>query len=320
MVSIRRRNTALKLAEAEEERSPIELVQPEVDVKTLRQFIRGYGLEIGYRLRLEWSLRNVEYQRPILVYQMGKVGSSTVVRTLEQMNLNEPILQVHTLDSEHLEQAIAKQRASSSSYLPEHLIVSSILVRTLAKGPFPCRIITLTREPVSRAISFAFQDWQKKAPEARSPNGGLKVERMKETVDALLRSGGGHADPTRWFDRELKGVWGIDVFSIPYDWKQGYAILKGGEVSALVMRLEDLNRSLPSALAELLDVDPGQVTLARANEGDNKWYAESLRTVKETYQVSPALAQSIFDTRYFLHFYGGDREQARRRWTDTLRD
>lgn len=286
-------------------------------MKALKKALRGYGLEIMNRIRLEWSLRNVERQNPILVYQMGKVGSSTVVQTLEQLDWLKPVLQVHTLNPEHLQQAVAKQRASQSPYLPEHLITSSILVRKLLKGIFPCRVITLTREPVARAISFVFQDWKKKAPEARSSTGNLEVERMKEAVDALLRNeSSGHADPTRWFDRELNEVLGIDVFAVPYDRQQGYVILQEGEVSVLVMRLEDLNHSLPSALADFLDVDSDQVIMTRANEGGEKWYAEALQTVKESYQLCPALARSVIDSQYFQHFYSGKREHVWRRWTD----
>ena len=233
----------------------------------VKQALRGYTLELLHRIRLEWRLRNAERQRPILVYQMGKVGSSTVMRTLSRLSRPEPLLQVHTLNPEHLQRAIAKQRASQSPRLPEHLIASSILVRKFRHGIFPCRIITLTREPVARAISFAFEDWQKKAPEARSSDGDLDVSRMTEAVDMLLQKYGGHADPTHWFDRELNEVFNVDVFSKPYDRDRGYTILHKGNISVLVMRLEDLNRSLPKALEAFLGIDPEQVVLQRANEG-----------------------------------------------------
>lgn len=283
-------------------------------MQSVKQAFRGYTLELLHRIRLEWRLRNVERQCPILVYQMGKVGSSTVVHTLDQLNRPEPVLQIHTLNPDHLQRAIAKQRGAATSHLPEHLIASSILVRKLSRGIFPCRIITLTREPVARVISFAFQDWQKKAPEARSSDGNLNVDRMIDAVNALLQEHRGHADPTHWFERELNAVFDVDVFAEPYDRKQGYTILREGNVSVLVIRLEDLNRSLPSALAAFLDINPEQVVLKRANEGGEKWYFESLRAVKNTYQIPPGVARSIFNTQYFQHFYHTDRDRARKRW------
>lgn len=37
---------------------------------------------------------------PILVYQMGKVGSSTIVNTLKSSNINNPVYHIHFLSSE----------------------------------------------------------------------------------------------------------------------------------------------------------------------------------------------------------------------------
>ncbi|ARA94416.1 hypothetical protein AWN76_015485 [Rhodothermaceae bacterium RA] len=64
------------------------------------------------RLRLRFALHDVERRSPILVYQMGKVGSSTVTRTLAMLGLSEPVLHLHTLNPETLRRAVERQRAS----------------------------------------------------------------------------------------------------------------------------------------------------------------------------------------------------------------
>ena len=58
--------------------------------------IRDYAREGWDRLRLGWNLRGIEHRNPILVYQMGKVGSSTVVQVLESLRLPSPVLHLHT--------------------------------------------------------------------------------------------------------------------------------------------------------------------------------------------------------------------------------
>lgn len=264
---------------------------------------------------LRWTLRDVEHRNPILVYQMGKVGSSTVVRTLEQLDLDAPVLHIHTLDSDHLQRAIRKERASMRAHVSGHLIASSILVDKLEKGKFPCRVITLTREPVGRAISFAFEDWKKKAPEAKQSGDSLDMRLMTEAVTRLLQPGSGHTNPGQWFERELHSCLGIDVFAEPYDIESGFSLVRSGSVTSLVIRMEDLDLALPHGLATLLEMDTSGVAIQRANTGKQKWYAEALRDVKASYHLPTDLADIIFETQYINHFYGEKIDWLRERWT-----
>jgi hypothetical protein len=87
---------------------------------------RGYARETYERICWRLKLKGIEHRRPILVYQMGKVGSSTVVRTLRAVEAATPVLHVHTLTRTGLDHAVRRQRASRQPYLPEHLIVSEM--------------------------------------------------------------------------------------------------------------------------------------------------------------------------------------------------
>jgi hypothetical protein len=287
-------------------------------VRALKSRVRGWTQELWHHVHLWWTLLNVERRNPILVYQMGKVGSSTVVRTLERLDLDAPVLHVHTLDPDHLQLAVRKERASTRSHLPEHLIASSILVDRLEKRNFPCRVITLTREPVGRAISFAFEDWKKKAPEAKKSGGSLDGRAMSEAVTQLLRPGSGHANPGQWFERELHNCLGIDVFAEPYDIERGFSLVRNGPVTALIIRVEDLDRALTQGLAALLEMEISRRAIQRANTGRKKWYADALHSVKTSYRLPAGLAEFIFGTRYVNHFYGGELDRLRARWTKGL--
>jgi hypothetical protein len=284
-------------------------------IKKFRRWLRGHTLEAYQRLRLEFELFNIESRNPTLVYQMGKVGSQTVERTLQTLDIQSPVIHVHTLNPDQLKKAIAKERQSHGSHLPAHLIASSILVRKLRNGLFPCRVITLTREPIARAVSFAFEDWKKKAPNALRENGAFDTDAVTEKVKRMLKNQAAHGDPSHWFDRELKEVLGIDVFAEPYDRMKGYTIIEGSKVSALVLRLEDMNRSLPDALSAFLGVEKRRVDIRSENVGDRKWYADSLQHVKDRFTLPPDLAQSVLDTRYVKHFYSPDAPHILDRWS-----
>ncbi len=72
-------------------------------IRHIRHRLRGYAKEAYHRLAIARRLQGVKQREPILVYQMGKVGSSTVVQTLEALGLPNPVLHVHTLDTVHLQ-------------------------------------------------------------------------------------------------------------------------------------------------------------------------------------------------------------------------
>lgn len=282
---------------------------------TLTSQLRGWGKEAVHRIQKRVSLRNLENRAPTLVYQMGKVGSSTVVRTLDGLRMPAPVVRVHSLNPSKVERNIETLR-KSLGYLQEHVVTSLVLVRKqLNWGEFPCNVITLTREPVSRAVSFAFQDWKRQLPEVTDLD-ELNSERMIELVKEKLQPGSIHADPGQWFERELESVFGIDVTSVPYDFERGYVKIRRGPVEVLVIRMEDLNRSLEAGLADLYDLDRQDVRMRPSNVGGNKEYADLLSEVKERLTIPSSVGDRIWTTDYAKHFYGPDLDRLRAKWEE----
>lgn len=275
--------------------------------------LRGYGKELLHHARTRIALQNVESRSPALVYQMGKVGSSTVFRTLEGLDGIGPVVHVHNLAPEKVSKNVETLRADPG-YLHEHVITSLALVnKQLDWGQVPCKVITLTREPVGRAISFAFEDWRRQLSDVSSLR-ELKPERMIELVRKKLRPGSLHADPGRWFERELESVFGIDVMSVPYDFEQGYVTLRRDPVDVLVIRMEDLNRSLEAGLADFYDLDHQDIQMKRSNTGKDKTYAGLLAEVKERLTIPPSMSKRIWSTDYSEHFYEPDFDRLREKW------
>jgi len=282
----------------------------------LKAALRGWVLEKRHGLQLAWTLRRVRKQNPILVYQMGKVGSRTVVEALRSLSLDAPVIHLHTLNPEALARAIRKERHSPSPHLPRHLVASQMLIQKMREGGFPCRVITLTREPIGRAVSFAFEDWRKKAPDALSDGGELDTSQMATAVVEMLSDENGHSNPGLWFESELKECLGIDVFSTPYQFDQGFTILPDNDTPALVIRLEDLDRSLRPALASFLNVPSNAIKMHQTNVGSEKWYAESLRQVKQSFTLPELLVQRILGTKYVDHFYPAEKNRLYQRWNE----
>lgn len=275
--------------------------------------LRGWGKEVMHRVQKQVSLRNLQKRTPTLVYQMGKVGSSTVVRTLERLHSPTPVVRVHSLNPTKVSEDIETLR-ETLGYLREHVVTSSTLVQKhLDWGKFPCTVITLTREPIGRAISFALQDWQRQLPEVGNLH-ELRPEQIIRLVIEKLQPGSLHADPGRWFERELKSVFGIDVMEVPYDFGQGYVKIRSGPVDVLVIRMEDLDQSLQNSLADLYDLNRRDIQIERSNVGKRKAYADLLAEVKEQLTVPPSVSERVWSTDYAQHFYGPDLDRLRDKW------
>lgn len=153
--------------------------------------LRGWGKEVMHWIQKQVSLRNLQSRTPTLGYQMEKMGSSTVVRTLEGLHSPTPVVRVHSLSPTKVSEDIETLR-ENLGYLREHVVTSSTLVRKhLDWGKFPCSVITLTREPIGRAISFAFQDWQRQLPEVENLR-ELQPEQMIRLVIEKLQPGSLH--------------------------------------------------------------------------------------------------------------------------------
>jgi hypothetical protein len=282
----------------------------------LATYFRRFSNEVIMRMITSIRLRHIDRKNPILVYQMGKVGSTSVVRWLTGAVCN-PVIQVHILNERNLRHGIAVTRHSREVFLPEHLILSLHLVRKLRRGIFPCRIITLTRDPVERTLSFVFENRHRKLPDLYKYCGDNAVNYVCEQVRAILSSDNPHSDPTKWFRGELETVFGIDVFRFPYDFETGFRIIEHSVHPVLVMRVEDLTRSFRNAMEAFLGITRDDwPTRSLANVGADKQYGDVLREVKSRLKLSQELLTRVYSTQYAKHFYLPDISSLYERWSE----
>ena len=280
----------------------------------VRQIIKRAERAI-YSRKLGRRMRAIRDAKPVLIYQMGKVGSSTIVRTIDKLNLREPVFHIHTLKPDTRERAIQMELSHARRLTSNHLEVSGHLIGALSNGVFPARVITMTREPIGRAISHVFENIRRFAPNAKGNNSDIDLDQINDHLVQILSSSSGLANPTRWFDSELNDIYGIDVFSKPYNFDKGYTILSGPPVSSMVIRMEDLDRSLANALSDFFVIDVSDLQLEPDNIGSKKWYASALAEIKSNLKLTPDVLDSVLNTKYAQHFYKGERDQLIDKWS-----
>ena len=242
---------------------------------------------------------------PVLVYQMGKVGSSSVYEGLKAAGLVRRSLHVHFL-SDDLADHIANQVNAGIDPPPYHFHVSGVVHRHLATTPRPrCKVISLVRDPVAFEISNLFENPHIGGDRARQdPSAFLEEELSKAGAFSYVND---------WFDRELKAVFGVDVFGRPFPHAAGYDTYQSEHADVLLIRLEDLSRCGHGAIAEFLGL-PTPLPLPRANSrGKSRRYSRA----RDSITLDQETCDRIYSERLPFHFYSADERAAfSTRWTN----
>jgi hypothetical protein len=263
----------------------------------------------------------------ILVYQMGKVGSSTVVRSLKAHNL--PAINVHTFDPFFLKrgQKIFKAEFKATGAQAITLWDQQLIRRRLryVHRREPIKIITLVRDPVARNISHFFQ-WPNMIMEP--VNGGFhlrspvfKYDRTfesdtveKELAKLFMTKFKLHDRPLIWFDKELKPNFQIDVYRSEFPKEKGYGIFRNGNTEVMVIKLEKLNAVARKAFKTFLGIESFELNVV--NIGQEKKTSELYRRYLEDIKLPVDYLDGMYNSKYCNHFYGKEEiDKFRERWT-----
>ena len=261
------------------------------------------------------SVKGLNRNTPVLIYQMGKVGSRTVYDTLSGAGLPYPIYHVHWLSPDGIKEVEERYQNSGSDEMPRHLITSRVLRRKLEKKKEPWYIITLVRDPIARGISEFFELAWAFWPELVDEDGCVRADDAMGVLQILFAEFDESTDrASTWFDRELRSVFAIDVYAHGFDLEHGYSVIRNQEAHVLVLRLENLDRNL-AVLGQFLG-RKGPVQMVRSNVSAQKKNAETHRVVMDNLRVPESVCARIYSSRYARHFYSDSmRDGFCRKWS-----
>jgi hypothetical protein len=249
---------------------------------------------------------------PILVYQMGKVGSKTIKASLDQLELHN--VHVHVLSERNLHVAAACRRQG-----PAHpKLMRARQLRAAIAGTHGLqrwKVITLVREPVARAISGVFQNSSRTMPELATCSDEDAFHKVCQRILHDCRRFNEEQDHAcTWFDLEMKGIFGLNVYAHRFDKAAGYEIYAAEKADVLLMRLESLAECCEAAFSRFLGI--ADFRLVNANRGCEKPYRDLYRRVLDTLAIPAACLEKIYASRYARHFYTGEEIRSlRNRWS-----
>ena len=262
------------------------------------------------------------WRDPILIYQMGGVGSSSIrnslfrcrdprtrlvlmsheffgVKDRDPAEIDiEPEYEDHiTREIEHDRRFFAGLTLSrKAGWLTRKKLYTERIYKAYVKPGRPLKVTTLVREPVAANVSLYFQVFSKYAGCNRRPTDYDVDELTRIFVDRYM-----HSRPLTWFDAELKRTLGIDVYEHPFPTDKGYTTISSGNISLLILRCELDDFSKAGAIAEFVGLDDFKIV--RSNIAVDKPYADRYEDFKARASLPEALIDEVYASKYSRHFY-----------------
>ena len=228
---------------------------------------------------------------PILVYQMGKVASTSLYETLKKLDLDASIYHLHYLKPAAINRAMQyyKRRFLESRRIDEHIIHSQYLRRRLDKGPQvfqpKWKIVTLVRDPVAQNVSKFFQELRHD-PDLRALESNVDNS-VEDLIQKYFNRFRNEPHPFTWLDVELGEVFNVDIPWHEFPKSNGFKIYTYEHVDILVLKVERLQECGEIALTQFLDIQAKDINFVTANEAIKRKQGDLYQRFKQCIEFSP---------------------------------
>lgn len=217
---------------------------------------------------------------PVFIFQMAKVGSSTVFFSLKDFYRGF-LLHAHDFSPHH---RLSKVRALYQYY---------------QKHPeAPIKLITLVRDPINRNISTFFQDYERYNGEQFEGS-----QLTHKTLKANFLNNLKHEQPLIWMDR-LKDQFGIDVYSKRFIGKDHLLFGNEQNVELILFRHDLDNERKAALLREFLGLK--KLEVRNFNTSIRRVYGAAYRNFKKELKLPQAYLDRMKNSRYYQHFYAAE--------------
>jgi putative capsular polysaccharide synthesis protein len=247
---------------------------------------------------------------------------------LENLALERPIYHAHFLSPERTRQTEIDRRQFFRTEQHDYLVrpwLNQFLLSQIQSSDDErlWKVITLTREPVGRNISAFFENLivepAENQGEYRVSSNYYKFDPLLVGVDEpapladLFFTCARHDSPIRFFDREIRDVFGIDVLQEGFDGEKGFQIYKSERAELLVLKLEQLAHCATDAFLRFLDIEDFE--LVNRNVGAKKVYAPLYDAFKKHVAIPESYLHELYDSAYSHTFYSDEEiAAAKSKW------
>lgn len=234
-----------------------------------------------------WQELKEMSQRPLIIFQMGKVGSMSIYSSLQSSGL-EGVFHTHDLSQ--------SKDPHFSDYLQE-------------RG---CDVITLSKDPLAMMLSGFFENAEVMVGMTWEEIGAQSVDRL---LDLFWEDRGkkGFQYALRWFDRRFYPQLGINIYDYQTPREKGYSHIEAGNIRVLILQAE-----LKDALKEKVIgsfVSRANFSLKRENDAQAKPYAKVYKEFLKRISFKESFLDEVYSSQLVQHFYTPAQIQHfRERW------
>lgn len=255
---------------------------------------------------------------PIVIYQMGKVGSQSIYQALKSASIPNPLYHIHQLSKESL-QRVEQQFRHRGLWPPSAFLLYGQMLARKRRCPnrVPWKIITIVREPIRTFYSHIFYDPKQYRSFLLDEKGRIVQKKIEKYImDSLVQYDPSTEHIASWFGSEFLPAIGIDVYKYQFDTKSGYSIIHSEIDDILILRLESLNKCMSTAIGKFLSVDIPCVS-RRSNVNESSIYSDSYRRVCQEFAIPKNVLQKVYASQYAQHFYSAsEREEFIEYWAN----
>lgn len=233
----------------------------------------------------------------VLVYQMGKVASSTIYHALK-IRKDCHAFHTHYLnDVDHnLSLLQPDRRAQLSHDLKRQLILPKV----------PAKIITLVRDPLERNISEFFEnDLEAKYTEATDENVDALIQRFINTYD--------HSEALNWFQNEFDPALQTEMFQHPFDADLGWSKYTDAPYEILCLKTTLPDKLKGEVIEDFLGIQ--NLKLIRVNETKKNRSHLCYRKFKERIQYPEHIVNAAINSEFTQRFFSQHEiEKMKNKW------
>ena len=251
-----------------------------------------------------------KYRNKIFIYQMGKVGSTSLEASIENA------VWTHTLyNNGPCWVRDAQLWATLNPLQKIKRYVGPMLDRMVIRSNKEVRIITLVRDPVARDVSMFFQRLPYWYTHYLNANNDGEISRSDgdDIIHESFDKSFDHDYSITWFDKEIRRLTGIDVMQMDFDKNKGFGIAKKKNFSLLVLTLEKMEENHAAGVIETFAGQ--QFSLVRENDGENKWYADIYKRFRKNHKFEHTYINRKYSDNWVNKFYNEeDLVKFRKKW------
>ncbi len=239
------------------------------------------------------KLINVD-ENTVLVFQMGKVGSSSIERALVELGVN--IIHLHKITNSNVyfynPEIIDRFKRFRGRLL--HFFVNMIIKRK------KCKVITIVRDPMSRTLSQMFHHLDLLIYTHNKNDSRNEVSAYKLFQNIFLNDINiNYTD--QWMNHEFNRALGVEYLHCDFNKELGYGNIDTEKKKILILRFESLNQ-LESVVAKFVGLR--EFKFSKVNRAKNKWYGDLYGNFKSEFKVSNSIFNKMYETGFYRKFYG----------------